>query len=76
MSLSSPQLPEREVGDAEIAEWDPIWVEVNAEFEQDLQESGWGHLSNKMFYVWDGNHRLYSWKADIKKCKSHISLIE
>jgi hypothetical protein len=42
--------------------WDPLWVLENEKFEEECEadESFW-ILKDKMFYVFDGNHRLYSW---------------
>lgn len=42
--------------------WSPEWREVNEDFEKTLQEDeDLRMFSNKMFQVWDGNHRLQAW---------------
>lgn len=72
VSLKSPRLPEVTVNDNIIAEWDPCWVKVNEKFERELKSSGWSELRGKMFYVWDGNHRLRAWMEEIKTSKSLV----
>lgn len=48
--------------------WDPIWMEINQEFEEELAsrpelESLVGH----MFFVWEGNHRTVAWTEAIRE---------
>ena len=47
--------------------WDPIWRQINQEFEDELVLlPHLASLSMKMFYVWEGNHRLIAWKCAIR----------
>ena len=47
--------------------WNEHWVEENSKFEAGLvADSDLRLLSGKMFYVWDGNHRLAAWKEFIE----------
>ena len=42
-----------------VAKWSTEWKEVNDEFEKKLlADDDLKIFSNKMFMVWDGNHRL------------------
>ena len=42
--------------------WSKLWKKVNKEFESVLNSSPYlKKFSNRMFYVWDGNHRLLAW---------------
>lgn len=42
--------------------WDPHWQSVDKEFERELRgKKNLSFLSNKMFYVWEGNHRTLAW---------------
>lgn len=42
--------------------WDEMWREVDLEFERECDEHPAFHvLKDKMFAVFDGNHRLFSW---------------
>ena len=51
-----------EVSEVEKATWDPIWVAENEKFERLLlSDPDLAMFSNKMFFVWDGNHRLQAW---------------
>lgn len=55
-----------------VASWSPNWVKVNAEFEDFLQaDPDLQKFSDKMFHVWDGNHRLEAWYPYINAEKSH-----
>ena len=48
--------------------WDPYWQEANEEFESMLEnDSDLAHLVGKMFFVWEGNHRLTAWFRHINK---------
>ncbi|MCO5613200.1 hypothetical protein L7F22_067476 [Adiantum nelumboides] len=50
-------------------DWDPIWHEVNKEFEADLVlKPELQELMGHMFYVWEGNHRTMTWTSTIKEC--------
>ncbi|CAM6104342.1 unnamed protein product [Calypogeia fissa] len=42
--------------------WDPLWVQVNVEFDVECDKNpAFGVLKDRMFPVGDGNHRLFSW---------------
>jgi hypothetical protein len=48
--------------------WSPFWQEANEEFEAMFQnDPDLAHLCDKMFYVWEGNHRLSAWWRHINK---------
>ncbi|MCO5573887.1 hypothetical protein L7F22_027662 [Adiantum nelumboides] len=56
------------VSDAILESWDPFWVEINKEFEEELKEDpALSILSNHMFYVWEGNHRTVAWLEAIQE---------
>ena len=45
-----------------ISTWSDHWVQVNAQFEEQLNlDEDLRVFSGKMFMVWDGNHRLQAW---------------
>ena len=55
-----------------VAKWSPEWKEVNEEFEKRLRaDNDLKIFSNKMFMVWDGNHRLQAWMPIIEQFHSH-----
>ncbi|KAI5082090.1 hypothetical protein GOP47_0001833 [Adiantum capillus-veneris] len=64
---------EKKVTDEIMKEWDPLWNEVNEEFEMDLQNNPKfdnPKLSNfvgHFFFVWEGNHRTVAWIQAIKE---------
>ena len=44
--------------------WDPIWRKLNEDFERECEAVEEFHvLKDKMFWVFDGNHRLTAWSA-------------
>ncbi|KAI5059181.1 hypothetical protein GOP47_0025500 [Adiantum capillus-veneris] len=48
--------------------WDPLWIEINEEYELELKSKPrFADLSDRMFYVWEGNHRTLAWTEDIKE---------
>ena len=50
------------VTDAIRDSWDDIWKNENAAFEEECRaDPDFAILVDKMFAVFDGNHRLYSW---------------
>lgn len=75
-SLTATNLPLREVTDDDRSSWDSIWHAINEEFEREIEGSEWMDLSNKMLYVWDGNHRLICWMGEIKRGMYIRSIIE
>ncbi|MCO5574614.1 hypothetical protein L7F22_028403 [Adiantum nelumboides] len=51
-----------------MKDWDPIWIEINNDFEQELSKrEDLQSLSNRMLYVWEGNHRTVAWTRAIKE---------
>lgn len=57
------------VDEAFKREWDPLWHEINEEFEAELmQKEHLQGLAGHMFYVWEGNHRTVAWLSSIKEC--------
>ncbi len=49
--------------------WSPLWQEVDSEFEDDLSGNPkWQFMTNKMFFVWEGNHRTTAWMQVINDC--------
>jgi len=47
------------VSDDIKSSWSSFWQEANEEFESMLRnDSDLAHLAGKMFFVWEGNHRL------------------
>lgn len=56
------------VDDAILGGWDPLWVEINKEFEQELSLDPFlQKMSNHMFYVWEGNHQTVAWMQAIQE---------
>ena len=55
-----------------LAKWSPEWKQVNEEFENKLlADDDLKIFSNKMFMVWDGNHRLQAWMPIIEPFHTH-----
>jgi hypothetical protein len=50
-----------DVDDDIVNQWDEIWKQKNEEFEAYLTEHGLHAFKNKMFHIWDGNHRFKAW---------------
>ena len=45
-----------------VSSWSPLWQETNVEFEVKIRDDpDLAHLSGKIFFVWEGNHRLTAW---------------
>ena len=45
-----------------MAAWIPLWQEASAKFDVKLKDdSDLANLARKMFFVWEGNHRLTTW---------------
>jgi hypothetical protein len=50
------------VSDNIMASWSTLWQEPNEEFDSILRnDSDLAHLAGKIFFVWEGNHRLTAW---------------
>lgn len=82
--LISEQMPSGEiikVTEEEERSWeDTFWGDINREFDKDLELSeSWKHLVGQKLVVWDGNHRLKAWMAQINggtyACSKFISHI-
>jgi hypothetical protein len=49
-----------------IAAWSTQWQNANQVFEEELKaDPDLEHLCGKMFFVWEGNHRLSAWMRHI-----------
>jgi hypothetical protein len=54
------------VSDDIKSSWSPLWQEANVEFDATLQrDPDLAIFVDKMFYVWEGNHRLTAWLRHI-----------
>ena len=57
-----------EVTSAIMSTWSENWMKSNNEFEYFLKaDADLRGFSNKIFFVWDGNHRLQVWLPIINK---------
>jgi hypothetical protein len=55
-----------------MTKWSSEWKDVNEEFENKLlEDDDLKIFSNKMFMVWDGNHRLQAWMPIIEQFHTH-----
>ena len=62
VSTTNIQGTERTVSDEDLLSWNAHWRRKNVEFEEFLNaDPELCFLSNKMFYVYDGNHTLVAW---------------
>ena len=60
---------ERVVIDADRQSWNRLWQKCNEEFEYFLGlHSKLETLSNKVFFIWDGNHCHQAWTEFISQC--------
>jgi hypothetical protein len=56
------------VSDVDRANWDEHWRTRDREFEDFLKaDKDLCFMSNRVFYVWDGNHRLMAWTDHIHR---------
>ena len=56
------------VDDEVRASWSPNWAQANAVFEIQLDaDPSFTSYKNKMFFIWDGNHRFFAWKSYIDR---------
>ena len=68
LSTTNIQGTERTVSDENCMSWNAHWRRKNVEFEEFLNADPELHFfSNKMFYVYDGNHKLVAWTEFIHK---------
>ena len=57
-----------DVSNAIQASWGPLWKDANSRFDAILEKDvDLAHLKGKMFYVWEGNHRVTAWWRHIGK---------
>ena len=62
MAVRNFSMEEGVVTDAMRKGWSKMWQKADREFESLLNASPYlKKFSNRMFYVWDGNHRLLTW---------------
>ena len=67
VSMTNIQGNSRDVTNEDHSAWNFHWRRKDMEFEQFLQvDLELQYLFNKMFYVWDGNHRLMAWTEFIR----------
>ena len=56
------------VDDEVRASWSPNWTQANAVFESKLDsDPTFIPNKNKIFFIWDGNHRFFAWKNYIDR---------
>ena len=62
VSTTNDQGTSMDVTDDVTATWNEHWKQRNSEFKEFLKgDPDLTFLANKMFFVWDGNHRLMAW---------------
>lgn len=62
ISIFNDEEMTRDVSPEIMATWDPHWLSANAKFEEFLLSNpDYANFRGKMFFVWDGNHRLKAW---------------
>jgi len=68
VSLSSDTGEEKVVSVADEEAWGPQWQKEHEDFESKVKDDPiLGILSGRMFFVWDGNHRLLAWRQFIDR---------
>jgi len=56
------------VTEDKLSSWGPIWQQANDVFEESLsQDEDLKGFKGKMFWVWEGNHRVTAWRRHIDK---------
>ena len=56
------------VSDDIMASWSSLWEEANEEFDAILRNDfDVADFAGKIFYLWEGNHRLTAWWRHINK---------
>ena len=75
LSISAPNKPSLDISEDIKNAWDPLWQKENAYFEAEIQGTKWEFLSNKMLYIWDGNHRYKAWMAQIEADKLYLKFL-
>jgi hypothetical protein len=68
VSTTNDQGASMDVSSVVSDSWSSHWIQRNKEFEEYLlSDPDLAFLSNKMFHVWDGNHRLLAWYPYIER---------
>lgn len=68
VSLHSYALQTQEVTDEIRAGWSDTWKNAEKTFEDQCQAIPELRIfSNKMFFIWDGNHRFKAWMEEIQQ---------
>ena len=69
VSTTSYTLEVKMVTDEIRKMWSPTWQHKDQLFEEHLRSNpALLKYSNRMFFVWDGNHRLKAWLPYIEEC--------
>ena len=69
VSTTSYTLEEKMVSDDIRKTWSSLWQNEDKLFEEHLRtKPAMAKYSNRMFFVWDGNHRLKAWMPYIEEC--------
>jgi hypothetical protein len=68
VTLCNERGEERSVSEAEMRNWDPLWIEANKLFDDQLKANKHlQHLQGRMFFICDGNHRFKAWTRYIDR---------
>jgi hypothetical protein len=68
VTLCNERGEERSVSEAEMRNWDPLWIEANKHFDDQLRANKHlQHLQGRMFFICDGNHRFKAWTRYIDR---------
>ena len=70
VSISDEESKQVMFSKQEKEEWDPLWNEVNNEFNRRLQSGPLAYLVDYKFFACDGNHRRISWMNHIQRLHS------
>ncbi len=80
ISIYNNEEKSSDVSEEVKSSWSPLWQNANEAFEEELRcDPDLVPLSGKMFFVWEGNHRLSAWMRHINNHHSddpewHISV--
>ena len=62
----------QDVSEEVMAGWSPLWQQANDAFEAELREDDdYIQFQGKLFFVWEGNHRLAAWMRYINTFPSN-----
>jgi hypothetical protein len=68
VTLCNERGEERSISEAEMRNWDPLWIEANKHFDDQLRANKHlQHLQGRMFFICDGNHRFKAWTRYIDR---------